>query len=417
MNISKLLRKFYKVTLVVLKENGSKRILDQQFSLGHNIILFFIILLVPQLLIMSILCATTLKLITAEEYVKYHPTECLLYEMQKPFLIKAYPIEQTVGSAIESLIQLPPNFVLSIPHGGISCSEGEVITPCNSLLYDLATLWGRSPEENPLLKQCPYSSFKYEAVVANVSCLGANNYYHWMLDLLPKIYLLEKVSIHPDLYYIDYNGCKFQKETLETLGIDESKIICASTSEQLICSNLVVPSLPGRIGISPKWAFDFLKRKFLLPLHEKQIKELPKKIYVSREKAGIRKLLNESKLNKLLKALGFETVFLEDLSVKKQAQLFYYADIIVAIHGAGLTNMVFCSDKTHIIELASPSAVNGCFWPISQQLGIDHTVILGSQKGLSDEDVINQNFYLNTQAQRILKQKLLELLRFSEKLD
>ncbi|MBD1921548.1 glycosyltransferase family 61 protein [Microcoleus sp. FACHB-831] len=50
-----------------------------------------------------------------------------------------------------------------------------------------------------------------------------------------------------------------------------------------------------------------------------------------------------------LKKFGFEQVTLESLSVSDQAALFSSAQVVIAPHGAGLSNVVFCNRGTKVI--------------------------------------------------------------------
>lgn len=57
-------------------------------------------------------------------------------------------------------------------------------------------------------------------------------------------------------------------------------------------------------------------------------------------------------------------------SITDQARAFRWARVIVAIHGAALTNLIFCRPGTVLIELFSAKYVNPCYLHICQQLGI-----------------------------------------------
>ena len=46
------------------------------------------------------------------------------------------------------------------------------------------------------------------------------------------------------------------------------------------------------------------------------------------------------------------------MSVAEQVELFVYADVVVAPHGAGLTNLLFCREGTRIVEIFPPTYIN-----------------------------------------------------------
>ncbi|WP_139295225.1 glycosyltransferase family 61 protein, partial [Planktothrix tepida] len=80
---------------------------------------------------------------------------------------------------------------------------------------------------------------------------------------------------------------------------------------------------------------------------------------------------------------GFVSIELETLTVQEQADLFSQAEVIIAPHGAGLTNLVFCQANTVVVELVSPHYIRPYYWLISQQLGLKHYSIQGEALGCS----------------------------------
>jgi len=101
-------------------------------------------------------------------------------------------------------------------------------------------------------------------------------------------------------------------------------------------------------------------------------KNYPQRIYISRVGAKYRQVLNEKEVIDFLQPFDFQVVLLEKMSVKEQAALFAAAKIIVAPHGAGLTNLVFCTEGTKIVEFFSPRYLRTDYWMVSQELGLEH---------------------------------------------
>ena len=85
---------------------------------------------------------------------------------------------------------------------------------------------------------------------------GAACYYHWMMDLLPKLGYLQKAGI--DLNSIDHFlvreiSSEFQRETLSLLGIDSSRITECANHPFHLCDELLVLNLDHNIsfGMNP----------------------------------------------------------------------------------------------------------------------------------------------------------------------
>ncbi|UWR00183.1 glycosyltransferase family 61 protein [Rhodobacteraceae bacterium S2214] len=80
----------------------------------------------------------------------------------------------------------------------------------------------------------------------------------------------------------------------------------------------------------------------------------PRRLYVRRKQAGrLRGIVNEDLLIEMLHGLGFETVYFEDHNVLEQARLMSQAEIVVSVHGAGMTNMLYVPEGCLIVELSS----------------------------------------------------------------
>lgn len=104
-------------------------------------------------------------------------------------------------------------------------------------------------------------------------------------------------------------------------------------------------------------------------------------IYVSRRDKARRSLLNERELENRLAALGFETMIAGDLSPEQQIAAFRDAAIVVAPHGAALTNALFMSPGAHLLELFSPLAGTLEFLAIARIRGIDYEYMVGDAVG------------------------------------
>lgn len=100
-----------------------------------------------------------------------------------------------------------------------------------------------------------------------------------------------------------------------------------------------------------------------------------KRLYISR-RAGSRSLEDEAELEERLQAEGFESVCLEQLPIEEQVRLFEGASVVVAPHGAGLSNIVFMTSGSRVIEITTGELYEQCYRRMSAALNLDHHVIL-----------------------------------------
>ena len=141
----------------------------------------------------------------------------------------------------------------------------------------------------------------------------------------------------------------------------------------------------------------------------------PKRVYVSRNDARLRRVLNEQRLIPKLEALGFQRAVLGDLPIPRQVALFRQAEIIVAPHGAGLAHIAWCRPGTKIIEFfPSPDGPRGRvrnasydYWLLSQLLRLDYTCRLAGPVETRDDGFsIDEGLLVNTIEEAIARPKL-----------
>ena len=102
------------------------------------------------------------------------------------------------------------------------------------------------------------------------------------------------------------------------------------------------------------------------------------KFFIDRKDKTTRKILNNDEVINVFKEKGFKVLYLEDYSIEEQAHLFHNAKVIAGIHGAGLTNLIFCKEGTKVIELQNHVNVT-TYFTISIQLDLDYNYILPNE--------------------------------------
>lgn len=297
-------------------------------------------------------------------------------------------------------IQLPASFVAIIPNGRYWCNKTEAITATitddNKILADISPefpiLSPGHPDKHPS-KHSIFNLGKLPPIhtinsnVAVLSGLFNNGYFHWLFDILPRIELLRHSGI--DINEIDYfflpDRLQFQQETLNILGIPKHKIISPDNYPHIQATQLIVPSFPGSVAWMPKWVCDFLKNTFLNQQNVLKSEKI-ERLYISRKYTANRRIINEDEIIKILDKFGFKTVVLESMSVIDQAALMANAKVIISPHGGGLSNLVFCSPGTKVIEIFSPKYVYPCYWLVSNLVELEYYYLIGE---------IPEGFYLH----------------------
>lgn len=196
---------------------------------------------------------------------------------------------------------------------------------------------------------------------------GNHNYSHWLLDVLPRLKLVEKkINIKKIKYFLFPSlDHEFQLETIKLLKIPLNKCLSSSKYRHIYSDKIIVTSHP-RIYTknsgndnenTPIWISKWLKKKFI-PISTKKFSF--SKIYIDRKTYKIdnnlgRSIVNNEDVKNFLKKEGFVSIFLEDYSFKDKVCIFNNAKFIIGLHGAGFVNLVFCKKGTKVIEILSRS--------------------------------------------------------------
>ncbi|MEZ2280543.1 MAG: tetratricopeptide repeat protein [Microcoleus sp.] len=251
-----------------------------------------------------------------------------------------------------------------------------------------------------------------EHIDGNVAFLSARwggaAYFHWMFDVMTRFDLLQRSGLIESIDKFVVNACDsvYQKETLNTLGIPENKILESRCNLHITADKLIVPSISyDGAGAVSKWKCDYLKQAFLTTQQPLKI-NYSERIYISRQKASYRRIVNDEEVINFLEKFGFRSVELETMSVAEQAACLAAAKVVVAPHGAGLTNLVFCTPGTKVIEIFSPIYVPYCYWMISNFCDLEHYYLIGD---LLDDGTIEKPVHKNMHLDVKSLEKLMNL--------
>jgi len=209
-----------------------------------------------------------------------------------------------------------------------------------------------------------------------VVALTASNqafYFHWIFDVLPRFWLAEQAGYVHGPFFVAAE-LPFQRETLQVLGVTEPRRIDPRESGAISASNLIAPChsvAPGHAF--PDWAVRFLRDR-LLPEANEGRSSSAKRLYVSRASAGHRRVINEPEIVSFLSGHGFEAIRTEELAFHEQVSLFRNAEIVIAPHGGGLANLVFCTPGAKVIELF-PAANIDLYYRLATRLRLDYLFV------------------------------------------
>ncbi|HBT93785.1 MAG TPA: hypothetical protein DEB23_05950 [Chitinophagaceae bacterium] len=112
------------------------------------------------------------------------------------------------------------------------------------------------------------------------------------------------------------------------------------------------------------------------------------KLFINRKESSGRTIANFKDLEPILLKLHFTILYLEDLTVAEQIEIFSMAKIIVGIHGAGLTNFIFSyKNNPKILEITAADFIPTHYYWLAQSFVFSYNLFLGGKTRLSESQI------------------------------
>lgn len=207
----------------------------------------------------------------------------------------------------------------------------------------------------------------------------SNGYFHWFADALPRLYAIQEHNIPFDTLLLP-SYCKNEAYIRPSLipfsipsihQLEEKERVQA---QQLITLSAIAPTGNYRSEIMQGI------RETYRSYFQLQNKSPTAKIYISRAKAARRKINNEQELIPILQNHGYEIVFMEDLPFENQVRIVGNAKIVISLHGAGLTNILFMAPGTKVVEIRFPGDQhNNCYFSLADALDLEYYYLIGEE--------------------------------------
>lgn len=264
---------------------------------------------------------------------------------------------------------IPERYVLEMDHGTVIGNYSAHITRSGTLDYETSPYFGTWDwRDHPvyLRARLPQAEHFDGTLLSLAKAGSGDNYYHFLLDLLPRYGVFREAmpGTVPDAYYLNRRR-GYQQQLLGMIGLDGVPSIEPHKHSAVRASTLLVPSIPNLELMAPHWTTTWLRTN----LPPKELHGRPRRLYITRGNVrNTRRLTNEPELLEKLAPLGFTVFDPGAHSVQEQIDHFSAAEVIVAPHGAALSNLVFCSPGVRVLELFAPKYVNPCYWAIADNI-------------------------------------------------
>ena len=211
---------------------------------------------------------------------------------------------------------------------------------------------------------------KIEREVLWITDYWSTGYFHWLTDVLTRLFVVRERLSDPLLVLPGkFETLDVVSASLSAFGVVNVDFI--GPEEFVECRNLVMPSHTAPSGHFKDVAIRGVRDVLLSAYGD--ARDPSERIYISRGRAGKRRIVNEDDVTSIVRRFGFETMFAEELSFAEQVRICSRARYIVSNHGAGLTNILFMQDGGSVLELRHEAdCINNCYFTLSAALDFNY---------------------------------------------
>jgi capsular polysaccharide biosynthesis protein len=239
---------------------------------------------------------------------------------------------------------------------------------------------------------------------------GTANYYHWMIEHLPKLqFLREMDTAYPEFPLLVSEGTyrvRTLREGLEVLAKDRP-VVVLDRNRTYAVNELVYVSSPNncpfnlRRGEKAKVS-DFITRPSSIEytrncLTSALVKGIHRgggRVFLARRKE--RRKYNQEEILRICADYGFKAVFMEEKSLGEQAEFMSNAEIIAGPTGAAWTNLIFCRPGAKgLCWMAKESSGFSAFSNLAKAVGVDLRYVTYCTGATSTEDLFMSDYHVD----------------------
>jgi len=267
-------------------------------------------------------------------------------------------------------------------------TKGHIVTDNRRLVSDSIKFDSEEVDETIInyLTENPRSIYKKRVITSQIVAdesvdkavvlsPSSDYYYLWIIEQMLKLRAVEKyerMTGSKVTILVPSGAPQFVWEMLDLIGYKNQSV----QWNRRVCkiNTAIVPSFPEPTPKGVRW----LKKKVETEKTNKS--ESKKWIYISRQNARGRRVMNFEEISEVLEQFDVEIVRCEELSIKDQISLFRNVEGVIAPHGAGLTNIIW-AESLSVVEIFNQT-VQPPYYVISDMLGYEYRAISGESVGV-----------------------------------
>jgi capsular polysaccharide biosynthesis protein len=300
-----------------------------------------------------------------EEYTVLQPPQTVRLDDERR---RSFLARQTAVPHDDGAFQTEEVFLATLHDATFDPRSGAIWAADGSLVLDSIKNAGR-------LKHVAALPIAGGALAGDFSSIAgpiSGNVFHWLIESLPRLYSLASYPRPIALLMPDTLPAARREQLAACLPLNVG-LRLVPTNVRLRVERFVLPSF-----LTTQWDFacpppdhlTYLRQRLLKAAGLSPSAAAGERLYISRDRARVRRVVNEAAVLDVLRPLGFRPCHLEDLPFVEQMRLFRDTPIVIAPHGAGLANLLFAG-RIPVLELTS-RAVSPVYFFLALALGQDY---------------------------------------------
>lgn len=197
---------------------------------------------------------------------------------------------------------------------------------------------------------------------------GRDNHFHWLFQTVATVILARRLGLAPDTPILLPPMDDRLYAPFALFGLDHPVEILPDDALAILTEGILSTACSGDHGFTPHPALLEMLREE--GARVTGARRTGRKIYISRRDAANRRLpVNDAETAAVLVSRGFEIVAPGEMSLAQQIAMFREAAVIVAPHGAALTNLTWTengADGPVLIELLQENFTMRSFARLAQ---------------------------------------------------
>ena len=204
---------------------------------------------------------------------------------------------------------------------------------------------------------------------------STENYYHWLIDSLPRLLALR--TIYPGMQLMLPQASSLQpipnfiSDSARLLGFSDQ--LSLNPRQILNAQSVIMPSLTATSLTQRPELMLQVQQELVSALCPEEVRPY-RRIYAARSKDFPRNLLNEAEIEEWLQQEGFEKVYFEQMTLLEQVRLMRETEVLLAVHGANMTNIIFLHGTAKAIEIHNEEYSDPCYLRLASCLGLEYYI-------------------------------------------